>query len=349
MTTFKDKSETLKGLFCLAPFTTALIDGGGLVYICGCERWLPTPVGNINENSMESILKNHVSKKIRNSITDHSYIYCNENACKVLINNELQRKEELPYEYSNLNVANTSPMDYLQTIFLAGDMTCNLSCPSCRKKVIKYADKGMFNKDERDKVLSLVKNLFNSPLKNLREIVMSTSGELFASEILLKVLVEANLKNFPKCMLHIQTNGLLMKNRWHRLGQWSQRVSTINLTADACTKVEYEKLRRGGKYEVLLENLEWLKEKKQKDNIHVIIKIVMQKENIKQLEQFYQFAKYYNADEVHYARITDWKSMRPEEFRDADVLSPRHKDFETANEMLTTFKNKNYPDAKFIG
>ena len=59
MTTFKDKSETLKGLFCLAPFTTALIDGGGLVYICGCERWLPTPVGNINENSMESILKNH--------------------------------------------------------------------------------------------------------------------------------------------------------------------------------------------------------------------------------------------------------------------------------------------------
>ena len=349
---FPDKSNTLKGLYCLAPFETAMIDEWGRVFICGCEAWLPTPVGNVNDDSIDVILKNDLSKQIRASIVDHTYTFCNEKTCKVIKNNELRTGSQLGTEYSDIKNwdLNTSANN-LKRIFFAGDRTCNLSCPSCRTHVIKYHEGvGRDQKHRRDQLVDrFVKNLFSAPNSRLEEIVLSTSGELFASEVLLGVLEQANLENFPNCKLHIQTNGLLMRNRWHRLGQWQNRVSTVNLTADACTKEIYEKLRRGGRYELLLENLEWFKEKKTNDNINFIMKMVVQKDNIDQLEDFYEFGKRHGADEVHYSRITDWHVMTPETFASVDVLSHSHPDFERANGLLERLKTRGYPDAKFMG
>ena len=271
---FPDKSEKLKGKYCLAPFETVMINEYGEVYLCGCPAWLPTSVGNINNDSIYNILNNDLSQQIRDSIIDHSYTFCNEKACKVIKNNELLTLSQLGEDYMDkLSVGG------LKRIFFAGDRTCNLSCPSCRTQVFKYHDSTA--KDERDQLVEkFVQNLFSSPNHDLREVVMSTSGELFASEVLLKLLERVDPKKFPQCMLHIQTNGLLMKTRWHRLGQWQNKVGTINLTADACTKNKYELLRRGGKFESLLENLEWLKDKKAKENISMIIPFLHSKVNI---------------------------------------------------------------------
>lgn len=352
ITSFPDKRSTLKDLFCLEPFQTAMIDELGEVYICGCKAWLPTPVGNINDEPIDVILGNSISNKIRKSITNHSYTYCDEKVCKLIRNKELKHRNDLPIEFEHLkDWSETKHQNTLKRIFFAGDRTCNLSCPSCRTQVVKYDNQlQLNNKQKRDAVVDLfVKNLFSSPNHKLEEIVMSTSGEIFASEILLEVLQKADLSNFPRCKLHIQTNGLLMKDRWHRLKQWSDRVSTVNLTADACTKVEYERLRRGGRYERLIENLEWFKQKKVAGGINFIVKMVVQKDNIDQLEQFYDFAKSYNADEVHYARITDWGTMSPELFSYVDVLSPEHDLFGHASEQVRQFKAKNRMDAKFYG
>lgn len=351
-TTFPDKRATLKDLFCLEPFQTVSIDEFGNVYICGCKAWLPTPVGNINEEPIDVILHNSISNKIRKSITDHSYIYCDEKMCKIIQNNELKHRNKLPMEFDHLrDRSEPKYQNNPKRIFFAGDMTCQLSCPSCRTKVMKYDNQEeRNNKDKRDAIVDLfVKNLFSSRNDRLEEIVMSTTGEIFTSEILLNVLQKADINNFPRCKLHIQTNGLLMKDRWHRLTQWRHRVSTVNLTADACTKGEYERLRRGGRYERLIENLEWFKNKKVTDGINFIVKMVVQKDNIDQLEQFYDFAKSYNADEVHYARITDWGVMTPELFSYVDVLSPKHKLFDHASEQVRQFKAKNRLDAKFYG
>jgi len=351
---FPDKSKTLKGLYCLAPFETAMINEWGKVYICGCDAWLPTPVGNINDEPIDVILNNALSNQIRSSILDHTYTFCNERTCKVIQNNELMSRSQLGEKEADIddwqkkgNVSSNS----LRRIFFAGDRTCNLSCPSCRTHVIKYHQHGgRDQKSKRDRLVDrFVKNLFSSPNHKLEEIVLSTSGELFASEVLLRVLEQANLENFPRCKLHIQTNGLLMKDRWHRLGQWKDRVSTVNLTADGSTKDVYEKLRRGGRYERLLENLQWFKEKKAKDNINFIMKMVVQRDNIHQLEDFYEFGKRNGADEVHYCRITDWAVMTPETFASVDILSDKHPDHERANGILEAFKSKGHQDAKFIG
>jgi MoaA/NifB/PqqE/SkfB family radical SAM enzyme len=348
--TFPNKNLT--DFYCLVPFQTAMIDVFGNVYICGCADWLPTSVGNIYSSSIGEMLQNTISKKIRKSITDHSFIYCNENSCKILKNNELIHKKDLPKEYQNLdNWAEENDANYLTRIYFAGDRTCNLSCPSCRDDVVKYNNyKPLSNKEERDKIVALfVKNLFSSPNRRLEELVLSTSGELFASEILLDMLSKINIEYFPKCKLHIQTNGLLMQERWNRLNIWSDRVSTVCLTADSCHEITYEKLRRGGKFKKLLEVLDWFKSKKTQDNIRFIMKMVVQKDNIDQVEEFYHFAKKYKADEVHYSRITDWGSMPLEEFYETDVLSPSHKQYEKATKLMNDFKSKNFVDSKFIG
>lgn len=351
---FPDKSKRLKGLYCLAPFETAMINEWGKVYICGCDAWLPTPVGNINDEPIDVILNNALSNQIRSSILDHSYTFCNENTCKIIQNNELLTRSQLGEKEADIDdwqkKHKTSSFG-IRRIFFAGDRTCNLSCPSCRTQVIKYHQHGGRDQEsKRDQLVDrFVKNLFSAPNHRLEEIVLSTSGELFASEVLLRVLDKANLEHFPRCKLHIQTNGLLLKDRWHRLGKWKDRVSTVNLTADGSTKDVYEKLRRGGRYERLLENLQWFKEKKTKDNINFIMKMVVQRDNIHQVEEFYEFGKRNGADEVHYCRITDWAVMSSETFASVDILSDRHPDFERANGILEAFKSKGHRDAKFFG
>lgn len=133
-------AKNLKGQYCLSPFVQVSIDSNGDVGLCGCEQWQPIKIGNIFKNTLEDLLKNSIAGKVRQSIIDGTYIYCNASRCGVMRQNGLNSYETLP-DSVKWAVEHNERFSMPHCIVISLDRTCNLSCPSCRHSVIKIEDK----------------------------------------------------------------------------------------------------------------------------------------------------------------------------------------------------------------
>lgn len=342
--------KNFQNLICFAPFKTIEIDIKGNVRLCGCLAWMPQTVGNIFEQSIQEILENELSRKIRQSIRDGSFIYCNANACGDIANKKLSDKNNLDPLILDTDwyklYQDEAHIKQPSTYFIAGDETCNLSCPSCRVRVIKNS---YVTTEKNHQLFDIInKNLFNSSSNEPIEITLSTLGEVFASNLLLEFLDNFSLKNYPNARFIFQTNGLLLKKRWHRVEHLKNNIKHIVMTTDSCKKATYEKLRRGGVYEDMLDNLEFLSEIKAKFGIKIFLRMVLQLDNSNEIEEFYYWAKQKGADQVGFIRITDWGTYTPEEFKKIDVLSPNHELYQRTTTVLKNLYLK-HKDIKILG
>jgi sulfatase maturation enzyme AslB (radical SAM superfamily) len=185
----------------------------------------------------------------------------------------------------------------------------------------------------------LKNNLFAIPTQQEINLMLSTSGELFASNMLMTFVSSISAQDFPNVFLNIQTNGLLCQKNWHRLGALGDRVKKITVTIDAAEAETYERLRRGGQWDQIQAAMTWLSEKKQSNGMKLHTRIVVQKDNCTQLKDFYDMSQRFQADTVEYARIHDWGVMSSDQFRQIDVLDPAHLDYANATQQLDQVKN----------
>lgn len=342
--------KQLTGLYCHDPFMTFNIDVQGNVHLCLCSGWQPISIGNIFESTIEELLSSPLATNIRASIIDGSYMYCNESTCSLLSDTLKGGKSLLPREHAppDLIPLFDDPTKYIipRQISIAGDLTCNLSCPSCRKKVIKP---GPENKD-RFLYLGnvLAKNLFSVPTDKPITLLLSTSGELFASTMLLNFLNSIKKSDFPNLTLDIQTNGLLCEKNWHKLKEFTTSINKITITADSCRPGVYETLRRGGTYPELIKAMEFLSKKKKETGMKFHVRMVIQNQNYQEAQEFYDFAKKYDADLVEYIRLQMWWGARTaEEHVAEDVFDLTHPNYADACNILSRVKQ--LPDTWMAG
>lgn len=350
ITTFPIKN--LRNKSCLEPFGSVSIDPNGDIRMCGCSAWMPTVVGNIFKSSLDHILDSPLAIDIRNSIRDGSYKYCNEKTCGMIVNDLLPTVDQFllgPAESRSAQLKlffDESSPKISNTFFIAGDLTCNLSCPSCRTTVINNSD----HTDEQNKNLINIftKNLESKNLEDGVDIRLSTSGEVLASPLLLGFLESFDIKKYPKTRFHLQSNGLLFKTRWHRIEHLKNNISSITITADSNTKSVYEKLRRGGKFEQLVDNLAFIQKLKTEIDFDFSIRSVLQVNNIEQVESFYQWSKNFGANFVEYVRIANWGTYSPEEFDLIDVLNYNHTLYSKSINRIQNLK-KDHSDVILFG
>ena len=296
---------------------------------------MPTQVGNIFENTIESILSNSLSRDIRNSISSGTYEYCNEKTCGIINQNQLQPIDNIPAEVKPL-IEDSSKFIMPHEIVIAGDIVCNLSCPSCRTHVIKP------DKDKKLKYIELgqklKQNLFLMPTDKKIRLLVSTSGEVFSSPMLLSFLSSIPTNDFPNLELLLQTNGLLAEKNWHRLGDMQKNVSAITVTVDAARKDTYEKLRRGGQWKNIQRSLQWLSNKKQQSNMQLNLRMVVQLDNYHEVVEFYNMSKEFDVDRIEYVRISNWSTFGPGEFAKIDVFSNQHPQYNQAQDLIDSIK-----------
>jgi MoaA/NifB/PqqE/SkfB family radical SAM enzyme len=312
-----------------------MVDINGNVGLCECAGWMPAVVGNLFEQTLTDILSNPLSTDIRRSISHGTYEYCNEKTCGVLVQQQLATMDQIAPVYQDCV---RSPEHFVMPhiIRIAGDLTCNLSCPSCRTQVIKVPEDQVKQQVELGQLLQ--QNLFSTPSDQHIILHVSTSGELFASAMLLEFVNSISIADFPNLELHIQTNGLLAPSRWHRLGSMQQRVKMITVTTDAATAGTYEKLRRGGRWQDLQQSLQWLSNKKTQNGMRLGMRMVVQLENYREIEEFYHQATELNADVIEYGRLTNWFTYTPEQFAHLDVFDPAHPEYPQAQTCLDKVK-----------
>lgn len=316
----------------MSPFVSMSVDLLGDVYLCGCSGWLPSPVGNLYQESLTDILSGARSVEVRQSIIDGTFEYCNENTCGVIRQGALNGRDQVDNQVLWL-LDDATRFIMPREIWISGDLTCNLSCPSCRNEVIKNTDDQIEQYRELGKKLK--DHLFSSPTDQFIKLHISISGELFASPLLLEFVSGINVEQFPGVRLAIQTNGLLMPSRWDRLGDMQDRVDSVTITVDAAREETYELLRRGGKWQDIQQALQWAANKKQHGNFVLKTRMVVQKQNYQEMLDFYHMSKNFCADLIEYTRVSNWGTYSQENFDQTDVFDSRHSEYHQALQQLS--------------
>jgi wyosine [tRNA(Phe)-imidazoG37] synthetase (radical SAM superfamily) len=307
----------------------------GDVRMCGCGAWMPSTIGNLTKTTLKDMLSSELAQKIRQSIIDGSYGYCNEKLCGVITNQALNSIDTVPYNIRAL-FDDASKFEMPHHISFQGDETCNLSCPSCRTSVKKTSPEKLQEQQHIGKLIS--KNLFSKSTDQKIKLEVSGTGEVFASPLLLNFINSINPSDFPNLDLDIGTNGLMCEQNWHRLGPMQASVKKITVSIDAAQADTYEKLRRGGKWKTLLAAMHFLQNKKHEQGIQLHTRMIVQQQNYSEIESFYQMCQQFDVDVVEYSRVTNWGTWSRQEFQFHDVFNSAHPEFETAQIEIAKVK-----------
>ena len=327
--------KQFQGQYCLSPFVMIEVTLNGDVRMCGCGAWMPSTVGNLTKNTLKEILSSYLAQKIRQSIVDGSYVYCNEKLCGVITNNSLNTFDTIPPDIKAL-FNDTSKFNMPHHISFQGDETCNLSCPSCRTSVKKTPPEKLQQQQYIGKLIS--ENLFSETTDQKIKLELSGTGEVFASPLLLNFINSIDPTNFPNVELDIGTNGLMCEQNWNPLGLMQASVKKITVSIDASQADTYEKLRRGGKWKDLQNAMQFLQNKKHNQGIALHTRMIVQQQNYQEIEPFYQMCQQFDVDVVEYSRVTNWGTWSFQEFQIHDVFNPAHPEYQKAQVEISKVK-----------
>jgi MoaA/NifB/PqqE/SkfB family radical SAM enzyme len=160
------------------------------------------------------------------------------------------------------------------------DESCNLWCPSCRKGKIMIND-GEEHDRKRQQAQHIVALLeqFDQPCT----IVMSGNGDPLASSIM-RPLIQ-NFQPTAKQKIRLFTNGLLLRKQLEN-SSITKHIKMYTISIDAGSKEVYEQVRLGGKWEILLDNLEFLKDLARDNMASVTLILTVQRANHHDLKNF---------------------------------------------------------------
>jgi MoaA/NifB/PqqE/SkfB family radical SAM enzyme len=230
-------------------------------------------------------------------------------------------------------------------ISFQGDETCNLSCPSCRTHIKKTSLEQQHEQRRVGEIIS--NNLFSHATNQKIKLEVSGTGEVFASPMLMNFVNSIDYSKFPNLELDIGTNGLMCEQNWHRLGGMQSSVKKITVSIDASQANTYEKIRRGGNWQQLLQAMKFLQNKKHGQGIALHTRMIVQKQNYSEIESFYQLCQQFDVDVVEYSRLQNWSTWNYLEFKLQDVLNPAHPEYVLAQTEIA--KVKQLPGTWFAG
>lgn len=313
---------------CTRPFTDAEFHLNGEVFVC-CPSWLRKSIGNLQTDSMEDIWKSESAKEIRDSILDGSYRFCDKNLCPFIQSNTLTDLEKVPE-----NTFKVKPLPH--NIMLNYDQSCNLSCPSCRtEKIVHTPDKPAYKAIDQ-----LTDNIYDVFIKNLGEghlkLNITGSGDPFASGVYKKLLEQIDGDKLPNLKIDLQTNGLLFTpHMWNKLSKIWKNIDRVYVSIDAATEETYVKVRRGGNWQTILDNMKfiWSLRKDKKFN-WLQVNLVVQKTNYKEVPAF---AKLFIplCDKINFSLLTDWSTWPPHVYHDQLVWNENHPEYGTFLKVLS--------------
>lgn len=290
--------EYFKGRYCRKPFDEFEIRSDGEIFVC-CPSFLPYSIDNIYQApSTKEILNSKRHVKIRDSITRQDFRYCRWLHCTDL-------KNGLP------TLLGSSKLHYAPSTFrLSYDPTCNLWCPSCRKEKIVATGA------ERDRLLRLTEEMVLPLLKDGEDCMMNGYGDVFASKACRRILEEANRQDFPKLSFTLISNGVLFTEReWQKFPSIHDMVRSIRISIDAACKDTYDKVRLGGDWDVLQENLLFLSGLRKSGVIReFMISFVAQDSNFEEMPDFASMGKKLGCDFVVFEPLMNWNTFSGAEF-----------------------------------
>ena len=328
---------------CDLPFKDIEVQANGDVYAC-CPGWNPASIGNLITDDLKSIWNGEKAKTLRNSITNGSYAYCNAKTCPAMIaggGNRIIPKELF-----------VEPVLYIpQNLAFSIDNTCNLVCPSCRTEKIIHS-----NDEFKSRALTILRRAFDAVFaephdKNVT-FTFDGLGEIFFSQVYREIFeTEEALRNFdkwPNFKVVLCTNGTMMTEKiQEKYEVLFKRLLGIRISIDAGDKASYEKVRCGGDWDLLWDNINYLYENTLKNNTSKswAWNLILQKDNLESIPNLIKLAHNYsdNLPEIYIVNMLHWGTYSQEEFNEKAVWVSTSSQHERAKEILALPEVTSYP------
>jgi MoaA/NifB/PqqE/SkfB family radical SAM enzyme len=325
-------------LFCSQPFTRFEVLGDGQrgeVSFC-CPNWIAKSIGNVTDKSVRDVWNSKAARDIRQSILDGSFKYCRADVCPYLqrIEGPVQRVEEvrdarlLEIIRKELTVLPFGPSD----IICCFDQSCNLSCPTCRTRVIMETSHG-------DAIFNIKKRLENEALRDARLLYITGSGDPFGSPYFRRWLQTMKRASMPKLeRIHLHTNALLWTKRiWESIPEETRvLIRSAIISIDAATPETYAINRRGGDFETLLERLAFVSGLRARGPLDYLeIHMTVQTNNYREMPEFVELGRRHHCDRVAFHKLLDWGTFTPEEFSARAVHHPDNPEHQAFLGVLT--------------
>jgi len=164
-------------------------------------------------------------------------------------------------------------------------------------------------------------------LTNARMLVLSQVGEALASPHFRRLLKSMTPSRYPNLSIKLKTNLKLVSERtWNDLGDSAELIRCLDISIDGATPQTLEKLRKGLKWDRLLEALEFVRDLRKKSKIErVVIVFVIQKDNFRELPQMLELCSRYFLDTLNVVRITAHGGYTSDQMKDIDVAYHGHR------------------------
>lgn len=334
-----DKNENI----CNLPFGDVEIQANGNVYMC-CPGWNPASIGNLLEEDMYSIWNGEKAKVVRESITNGSYKYCNAKTCPAMIAGGGSRI-----------VPKSTFVDpklrFPKNIAFSVDNTCNLVCPSCRTyKIITLES------EAHHRALTILKTVFRSVFKepHNQEITLTFDGvgEIFFSPVYREIFETEDVFKYPEKWPGFKTvlctNGTMMTEKIQKkYSVLFDRALGVRLSIDAGDQKSYEKVRCGGDWNVLWENINYLYNNTLQHDTSKswAWNLILQEDNFESITSLIDLAYKYpkNLPEIYIVNMLNWGTYSQSDFDRKAVWFPGSPNFNRAKKILSLPEIVNYP------
>lgn len=303
-----------KHYICKVPFEYMEVHHMG-VYAC-CPAWLPTKITDMED--VANAWEHSTLKQIQQSIIDGDYEVCNEKLCPVLSELVNQKTVDKAF-FITKSEFNKRDFTHPKMINYSFDRSCNLSCPSCRSESI------MANGDELNKIDWITKEIENAYGDKLTGLYISGTADPFASKSFRKLLINFDRKKYPNVTdIQLHTNAILFTpEMWKLMKNVQKLIKIIEVSVDAASKDTYEIIRRGGEWDVLIENLKFMATLPIGE---IRISMVVQDNNFMEMEDFYNLMTtiFNGKARIFFKKIDNWGTYTNEQFFDKEIFNEGH-------------------------
>jgi MoaA/NifB/PqqE/SkfB family radical SAM enzyme len=345
-----NKDVDLSNKFCPRPWFHLEINSNplGRVFLC-CPSWLMESVGFVKDEPLKEVFNSEKSKQIRKSILDGSYKYCNKKLCPHIQGDKLPTFDQVlndkHFQFGAFNACDPEFKDIVVNKKLEGeikffnlcyDESCNLSCPSCRTEKISFTQGKQFE-DKLKIQEKIIEEIFSKPHDRFAIVNITGSGDAFGSKLFRDLLFNIDGSKYPNVRINLQTNGVLLTPKyWDKMKNIHDNIKSITISVDAGKEETYNLVRRGGNWNILLDNLLFLGERRKELNFFYRLDFVVQALNYKEMKDFIKIGIKSGVKEVFFQLINDWGTFSVEDYNKHCIWKDNHPEF---NDFMDTLKD----------
>jgi sulfatase maturation enzyme AslB (radical SAM superfamily) len=324
------KPKFIKGkqLVCTKPFHWFELGWNKQAYSC-CSGWVTTPIGKLPEQTASGVWFGERAREFRASVLDGSFKFCKTEFCPHLreLSGPVMYLPDAYVEELKMQVAQPELPKRLNCSY---DSSCNLSCPSCR------TDVQMSTKSERLANDLIFEHLLEEFGENLEHIVITGSGDPFASRHFWNILTNGCLTKYPNINIRLHTNGqLLDAKHWHRLAPLHQQIKEIEISFDGASKLSFEANRYPAQWDKQMENFDFIAKVRAANGLNWLqSSFVVQSNNWHEMIDFVHLSLAHNVDHILFTALNNWGTFSESTYAEKAVHKPAHKSYEHLVELL---------------